>query len=289
MGMIVGFFYLVYIIFCKLIYAAVKKSTNKKWIKNLTICIFILIPTYDIIITNILGFYYCNTMPKPYIKETVEYPESIYFENNVIGGYDEKAQKYMIEKYLDGIHLKSIALNLSSGEVVLYSIDDKSEKYQEFLKLDKEHKLAEQDEENIRKSMHEKLDGGIIKRQSEEHNRYVNDIILKEKRAKELNKQRDEIWQNLIARNITTKENMPKMNYVSEFNEMDLNRFVLNFFHGQEDKIFDNIKKKAIAYNRKYFSIFYNIAPDFGGNRKYSNMCLCGFKYDFNDKVFVKK
>ena len=80
----------------------------------------------DIVITNILGGYYCSQEPNPktFIKEKVEYPESIYWEDNVYPGFNEKARKLMIINYLDGKHLKEIALNGDDGKVYVYTAEE---------------------------------------------------------------------------------------------------------------------------------------------------------------------
>ncbi len=121
MGMVLAFFIAVYILICVLIYKfIITKKTDKKWIKIVSIIIFTLIPTYDIIITNLLGFYYCNTAPKPFIKEIVEYPQSIYFENK-----SKKRVFYskdsLIENYLNGLNLKSLALLDKDNRIYLYT------------------------------------------------------------------------------------------------------------------------------------------------------------------------
>jgi len=49
--------------------------------------------TYDIIITNILSYYYCEstpTHPKTLITKKIEYPESIYWEDNIYPGFSKE-------------------------------------------------------------------------------------------------------------------------------------------------------------------------------------------------------
>jgi hypothetical protein len=82
-----------------------------------------LIPTYDIILTNILGGYYCFTTPKTYIKQKVEYPLSIYWEDNVYPGFSVEDRKLMIINYLDGKHLQKMALNGDDGKVYVYHLE----------------------------------------------------------------------------------------------------------------------------------------------------------------------
>ena len=79
--------------------------------------------TQDIIFTNILAAKICRADPQPktFIKKTVEYPESIYWEDNIYPGFDEKDRLLMIRNYLDGEHLKTMALNAPDGTIYLFT------------------------------------------------------------------------------------------------------------------------------------------------------------------------
>ena len=79
--------------------------------------------THDIIITNILAYRICKADPTPktFIKKTVEYPKSIYWEDNIYPGFDEKDRLLMIRNYLDGVHLKTMALNAPDGVIYVYT------------------------------------------------------------------------------------------------------------------------------------------------------------------------
>jgi len=112
-----------------------KKSTLEKqkthivlWLGAATMLAFILFLTHDIIITNFLAYQICKADPQPktYLHKTVEYPESIYWEDNIYPGFDEQDRLLMIRNYLDGIHLKTMALNSPDGRVYLYSATEKN-------------------------------------------------------------------------------------------------------------------------------------------------------------------
>jgi hypothetical protein len=118
--MLIGFFLLIYILVAIGIYKLVKSKTDNKWIKRGVMAFFILLPTYDIIITNTLGAYHCLTTPSTYINKKMEYPQSIYWEDNVYPGFNAEDRKLMIMNYLDGVHLKTMALNGEDGKVYTY-------------------------------------------------------------------------------------------------------------------------------------------------------------------------
>ena len=135
MGMIILFFYIIpYIAVSAIIMLITVKYIKKNWIRGIVAVVLFLIPTYDIIITNILGVYYCATAPKAFIKETVEYPESIYFEDNIFNGFNEQDIEYMMNNYLDGIHLKTLVLNLPDGNVAIYHYEKNQDEYDKIVK-----------------------------------------------------------------------------------------------------------------------------------------------------------
>lgn len=79
--------------------------------------------THDIIITNFLSYQICalDPQPKTFITKTIEYPESIYWEDNIYPGFDEQDRLLMIRNYLDGVHLKTMMLNAPDGTIYLYT------------------------------------------------------------------------------------------------------------------------------------------------------------------------
>lgn len=93
------------------------------WVGIVLFFSILLAMTHDIIITNILAYKICKADPQPktFIKKTVEHPESIYWEDNIYPGFDEKDRLLMIRNYLDGIHLKTMALNAPDGTIYVYT------------------------------------------------------------------------------------------------------------------------------------------------------------------------
>ena len=100
------------------------KKSKVGYGRKLIVSILFLLPfTYDIIITNILGAYYCKIAPphpKTKIVKKVEYPISIYWEDNVYPGFSKPDRELMIINYLDGVHLKTMALNGDDSKVYVY-------------------------------------------------------------------------------------------------------------------------------------------------------------------------
>lgn len=126
MGMIIFFFLFLYVIAAVAVIALVRRFiTTNLWVIAVLMSIALLLPTYDIIITNILGTYYCSQEPTPktLIKKKVEYPLSIYWEDNVYPGFSAEDRKLMIMNYLDGKHLQKMALNGDDGKIYVYEVN----------------------------------------------------------------------------------------------------------------------------------------------------------------------
>ncbi len=251
MGIVLVPLYMLYILAVALVVILVHRFiTASKFVMIALITIGVLLPTYDIIITNILGAYYCKADPNPktFIKEKVEYPESIYWEDNVYPGFSKEDRKRMIQNYLDGVHLKTMALNGDDGKVYVYELNS-SKAWQPLKAL--------------------KYDSG------KEHFDTVNKI------AEGIMETSEKIY---------TKESMPKMNYTVTFNEVELNPFARKFLYSDETKVIDNKTNEVIAYNRRIMHFFYNIAPDVNvGGRYYVQYPICGVRYSIEGDVLIGK
>lgn len=114
-----------YIIFSIIFILGVASKTKSVKATLFNLFIVILIPAHDMIPTNILAWYHCkfDAAPQTFVKKRVEYPMSIYWENNVYSGFNAEERKLMITNYLDGIHLKTMALNGDDGKVYVYHLD----------------------------------------------------------------------------------------------------------------------------------------------------------------------
>ncbi len=118
-----------YIFIAQYVYRVLKEKLpqKKKYIAKIVLAVFILFPVYDIVITNILGAYYCLIAPphpKTKIEKKVEYPISIYWEDNVYPGFSQQDRELMIINYLDGVHLKTMALNgPENKKIYVYHLD----------------------------------------------------------------------------------------------------------------------------------------------------------------------
>ena len=119
-----GFFYLglliVYVLCSFVLIWLAKKIFKRRWLTTLTVVFVVLFPTYDMLLQSMLLKYYSSTRTLQQIKRTVEVPGSVYWEDNVWPGYDDKYRLWMIDHLLDGEHLASLAMNGPDGKIYLY-------------------------------------------------------------------------------------------------------------------------------------------------------------------------
>ena len=221
--------------------------------------------TYDIIITNILSAYYCNASPNPKtkIEKKVEYPISIYWEDNVYPGFSKQDRELMIKNYLDGVHLKTMALNGDDEKIYVYNREVSKKEY-----LDISNQIS---------SLSKKIKRMQEIQKDRQDKQYIRDInklyrdkeTLQAKRTKLINS-------SSVSEKIYTKATMPKLNYTVTFNKIHLNAFARKFLYSDETKVIDNKTDEIIAYNRRYMRFFYTLQPDFVGYRYYYPHAVCG-------------
>ena len=89
--------------------------------KSLVVVILLLAPFWDVIIAKgIMWNFARKNAPLQSISQTVEKPESVIWIDNVWPGFDEYGRHWMVESYLDGVHLKTLALNDGKGKLYVY-------------------------------------------------------------------------------------------------------------------------------------------------------------------------
>ena len=270
--------------------------------------------TEDIIMTNVLGYYHCSQDPNPktFIQKTVEYPESIYWEDNVYTGFNEKDRRLMIVNYLDGQHLKAMALNGDDGKVYVYtatevdfdSFEFDKEKYklqyEQYANLIIQKQKSYKDElfqlsnmellDKVKQlnSKHEKLLLKINFTDNPAHEKQLikeNKALLAQKR-----KTRDVYVQKVMDSGLVfdAKTDMPLMNYTVRFQPVNLGELSSQYLYSDKVTITDNHTQEVIAYNQRIMHFFYKLFPDFVGRRLYYPHPVCGSDvyHRFDEKVF---
>ena len=92
------------------------------WLGKLIVIVFLLLaPFWDMFLAKGIMWNYARANnPLQEITRTVEKPESVLWIDNVWPGYDEYGRHWMVTNYLDGVHLKLLAINGNDGRFYLY-------------------------------------------------------------------------------------------------------------------------------------------------------------------------
>lgn len=122
MGMFIALVFLAHIVTMMIIYSLIKKKfSHKPKVVKATYWFLVLLPFADIIIVYALTGFHCFTNNSIYVNKQIKFPNSIYWEDNVYEGFSKEDRELMIINYLDGVHLKTMALNGTDGKIYVYS------------------------------------------------------------------------------------------------------------------------------------------------------------------------
>lgn len=223
--------------------------------------------------------------PLQEIHQTVESPESVYWQDDVWPGFDTYGRKWMVEQYLDGVHLKTLALSGDDGKIYLYRADADTFAESERMRpaRDQKRKEIEVMEEAAmdvgrkggnNKEMWERI--RKIKNEAKEFGSYM------EPRKRELQGilDRAEVFQSISQ--------LAPMRYRVHFEPLDDRWREKGIYHADQVTITESATGKVIAYSRRYLGFafwlmkFSDEQPEYylGRGDKYA--------YKFDDKVLFE-
>lgn len=253
----------------------------------------------DVILSNTLGAYYCAQEPNPktYIKHTVEEPISIYWEDNIYPGFNDEECKGMVANYLDGVRLKTMALNTPDGKVRVYSYANIPQSYIDLVK----EGYSVSKEWTVRKVASSKaFEAAYDSKYGKYKEGYSRDSTpLKEFSAafREIDAKKSALTKQIETEKAkldliiteTTRDQMPMMNYTIKTDEVHLSDTARKVLFSDEMTITDNRTHEVIAYNRRIMQLFSAaLLPDFAGGRYYVQEGLCGHASKLFDRnVFI--
>ena len=266
----------------------------KKFLILLLVLLLVLITSItlyasDVILSNTLGAYYCAQEPNPktYIKHTVEEPISIYWEDNIYPGFDDRDSELMVKNYLDGVHLQTMALNTSDGKVRVYSYTNVPQGY---IDLVREGYAATKEVQEKRvlfdKARNHKNFEDYPPNFKEISKAWAQADNRKEALSKQIEAEKAKL--DLVITE-TTHEQMPMMNYTVKTDEVHLSDTARKVLYSDEMTITDNRFKEVIAYNRRIMQLFSAaLLPDFVGDQYYVQGGFCGDPSKLFDRlVFI--
>lgn len=124
MGIVVGFLLLVYLFAVLIISILAFRFAKKKIVAVAILYALLVFPIHWSLMSSFyLKYYKLTKTPEDLIsiKKVVEYPESVYWEDNALYGFGKWGRKYMVDAYLDGKYLKKLALLGSDGKIYSYT------------------------------------------------------------------------------------------------------------------------------------------------------------------------
>ncbi len=241
--------------------------------------IYLPLPWADLILKGaILSVRTFNTTLQE-VRQTVDYPESVLWIDNVWPGFDEYGRHWMVENYLDGVRLKVLALNDGEGNLYVYRATLKDFSESETMRPEVEEareKFEKKFSEAERKTSKE-----IIGYQSF----YIKKLTaFRNQRKKEAAPilSRQEIYP--FTSQILPEE-LQSFNYRVEFNPLPLTVMEKKLLWADEITITSIQNNEVIAYSKRYMS--YGWWLDFTPPKSFTG----GFSkgdiqaYEFDDKV----
>lgn len=268
-----------YLILAAIIFFITKKLVKSKIIIVLVALVLILYPFRRLMFYETLFYFYDRT-PLQEIHQTVESPESVYWEDNVWPGFDERERFCMVKTYLDGVHLKVLALNGDDGKIYLYRATAED--------FAGSNKIRPAVQEVIEKYDRDSADAG--KRRTKGYvstSRHVIDILteFRDQRKKEA----EPIFKR--SESYSSSQDLPPMHYRIEFNLLPKSLVINNDYdmlHADRISIIDVKNNKEIAYSQRYMAHAGFISKFSGQQPKFDYKLGDFWSYRFDDNVLFQ-
>lgn len=274
----------IYLFLAAIVLWIVKCLTKSKK-KILGVALLLLIgPFWRPLLCGLLFKFY-GMQPLQEIKQTVESPISVFWQDNVWPGYDENARKWMIGQYLDGVHLKVLALNGDDKRIYLYRAEE-----QGFLESKKAMAILKQSGEDY--SSYIKKNQTHIKRYGkpiEGAGDHINKVLVPARTTAW--HEYDRIKKEAIKQ-VTDQveifdfpEKLPTMRYRVDFNILEQCYPASTLLHSDEIVITDVEENTIIAFSRRYMAYGDWLSQFGGANPDFHQAIGDKMPYEFDDKV----
>ena len=281
---------LIYLLLGAVVLYLVKRLTKSRKKVLLVGLLLIFGPFWRPLLCSFLFMFY-RMQPLQEIHQTVESPISVYWQDNVWPSYDKYGRSWMIDQYLDGVHLKVLALNGDDKKIYLYRAEE-----QDFVESRKALAILKQreaEENEFRKKSdgryRDAYEEHCQKKGREECGEYISAMFVNPRVAAW--QVYDRIKKEAIKR-ITDRaeiydspEKLPTMRYRVDFNTMKTSFPASRLLHADEITITDVEKNTVIAFSRRYMA-YGNWLSQFGGaNPDFHQVIGDKLAYAFDDKV----
>ncbi len=275
---------LIYLLFVFLVVFICHRSGMGRAGKIIVTIALLLAPFWELILQKgIMWNYSWKNKPLQKIIRTVERPDSVLWIDRVWPGFDEYGRHWMVNNYLDGIHLQKLALNGDDGKIYLYqaSADDFSESE----KIRPEHdRLQAKISALEQKAMQIGGAGGnnrpLWKKIREDYYPQLKALGYEQQRKKEI----DRIFSRPMI--FQRPEDLGEMHFRIELKQNRLPRWEERFVWCDEIRIHDNIKQEDIAFSKRCLGYSPKIGIDpIGGTFTSGTRLGDEYVYEFDDKV----
>jgi hypothetical protein len=280
----------IYLFLGTIVLCAVNRFTKSK--KKLLLVGMLLLfgPFWRPLICSFLFLFY-QMQPLQQIHQIVELPISVYWQDNVWPGFDEYSRNWMIDQYLDGVHLKVLALNGEDKKIYLYRAEE-----QDFVESRKALAILKQrkaEEDEFRKKSEgrykETYEENCQKIERDKCGEYITAMFVNPRVAAWQGY--DRIKKETIKR-ITDRaeifnspEKLPTVRYRVDFKTVETSFPTTRLLHADEITITDLDKNTVIAFSRRYMAYGNWLSQLGGANPDFHQILGDKFAYAFDDKV----
>jgi len=265
-----------------------RSKKKRRWLVfPVFLFIYLPLPWADMVFKCVIIFSRTFGTSLQEIHQTIGSPQSVFWLDNVWPGFDEYGRHWMVANYLDGKHLKVLAMNGDDGKIYLYRATETDFIGSEKLRMQHERLIEKKKELEARAKQagragrteeKDKLWQAI----QDEHHPEIRALGYGEKRKQEVNTifSRPEIYQKV--------EELPLINYLVEFNPISLTSIEKKFLWADEIRITSTQSGETIAYSKRYMSYgwWLGFTPQksfHGGVRRGDERV-----YEFDDKVLFE-
>lgn len=225
-----------------------------------------------------------HNSPLQEITRTVENPGSVLWIDNVWPGFDEKARAWMVENYLDGVHLHTLGLNDGKGHLYVYRAAQ--EDYAESAKM-----LPDVEAARIKYDKALELSGGRTNKEvvSFQTKYFDLDGPYRAKRRKESLS----IVKNPDIYSYTkqdTPEGLSAFAYKVEWNSIPISNLQQKYIWCDEVSIKESDRNSEIAINKRCLQYTPTLTVVYQGGFLFENGETVGnlHAFEFDDKVLFE-
>jgi hypothetical protein len=275
-----------YLAFIVVVVFACKRIGFGWWVWACVAVMMLLAPFWDVFLAKgIMLNFAQNNEPLQKIIRTVDNPESVIWVDNVWPGFDEYGRHWMVENYLDGVHLSTLAMNDGKGSVHVYraTADD----YTQSSKLWPEVTKAKNAYENIYRQAGHRVTKEAALFQLDYFKKRRNFDVMRKKEAANV-VAREEVYSLIHGK--SSLVDLPRFKYKVQLDRVRLVEWQEGFVWCDNLKIYDLQNEELIASNKRCLSYSPKISIIMDGASPFEGGLKIGDTrtYEFDNEILFK-